>query len=374
MSKNPIIDKVRKKSQNISSRILGTTNPQNLQAGSTRSTRSTPALDPETLQEIDDIRLATELALAEHSQRVGVAEANAQFERDQIARELGITQDVGAIARPQISQSYGDLNSVIQGLIPQTEQTYSEGVQGVTNAYGSGVENLQTQGDPGAELIKQLQALSGSPVVDQNYSQPLQQFTQLLQEGGAVGSANLQALGEGDVQSFREMIPGYEQERNRELSDLDLELAAQIAELNNRRAQVRPEFIPFNLGELQLRANQSIRDAIARGQSRQEEEQPYQGLSGVQRYLNERGRQNLYPEFLNMLSAANEGIPTGGFVDPETGAIMDQQTMDPTQALYSIINSRKQVPDRFVSGTGRRRIQEERDLLRELVDIYSGNY
>lgn len=376
-------------------------------------------LDEQALQEIKDIELEQQIALAEIAQRRGVASADADFQRRGVQRDIGITEQAGARATELANQSYADLIANLGTIIPQTEQAYANGVAGVQQAYGTGV--LQSGGSPteASSLQSQLAALTGGQV--DNFANRVQDpsidMQALLQRSGQAASQNLQTLGQGDVAAARNALPGYDVERSERVSDIDLDMGAQLSQLRNELAGIHADFVPFNQAELELNSRRAIRQILEESQNRQKTEQEdLRGYRGVQTRGQQLGRNDLSSAFLDMITAANEGS-----IDPSTGEMVygdralsalinnyqSEETKPSWRQIATIGSNRGPRPAGLYSGDGTdlfpwdihggqereykkilsvpttskrdqalaaQRAENDRRLLFELYNIYQGNY
>lgn len=317
-------------------------------------------LDPDTLQELDDIRLQGELALAEHAQRVAAANAVAGQKRRAVDRDIGIQNRYRGIATNLTQQGYDDLIGTLEGIVPLTQQAYDTGVSEIGQAYDTGQQLLTAPQQGGVDLGAQLQAIAGEGA-DQfaaNVNDPLAYTMSLLDASGTAAQGTLGTLGAGDVAAAYAALPGYGEEGQTAISDINLEVDAALNDLRNERSMITPEFIPFNQGELELRQRQAIREAIEAGvqRRRSEDEENYSGYRGVQNLAMEYNRPDLANEFFDIYSQA-----AAGQVD-DLG-----QTVPLDIALQRAINA-------FESRGTRGEQERDRQIILQLMNAFSGNY
>lgn len=272
-------------------------------------------LDAKATQEIDDVRRAAQIRLATHAQEVAAANADAENRRNPLRRDIGIAGDSGQRQQAATTQVYDTLMSDLQQRIPSIGQPFEQAAGAV------GADFQAAQAAPQAETLdglgQQLQQM-------QVNTSPVGVYDQILREAQAFGQSNLQALGQGETQFAQAAVPGYGDERDVVNHGIGLETQASLADLNNQLAQIQPEFIPFNAADLQLQTEQSIRGIL---DSFSERDGNYSGREDVRRYAQEQGNEDIASEFLNMVAAARGG------------AVRDGQQISEDQVLSELLRS-----------------------------------
>lgn len=343
------------------------------------STPDSFLIDPTLQQELEYITRQREIDLAQYAQRVAVANAEAAQQRRAVNRDIGIQNQYRGFALDATNAGYEQLIAELQGIHPLTQQAYDTGVTSISDAYNSGVANLAIppaedypeQGPRYENLAANLAALEGvqnQGLVDTSsfvgeINDPLQYMSDLLTASGATGSADLEALGAGDVGAALAALPGYREEQQEELSDINLEVDAALNNLRNELSMITPNFVPFNAAQLELDQQRAMTNALLDAIERRGQDENYQGYRGAQNLAESYGRPDLNEEFFNIMSTANEGL-----VDPSTGSAVPFEI-----AVQRAINSYGVKPD----GSNRidpRKAQIDRQILQQLFEAYIGNY
>lgn len=321
-------------------------------------------LDPETQREIERIQMEGELALAEHAQRVAAANAEAAQQRRAVDRDIGIQNAYRPLAVGSTQQGYDELMSTLEGIIPLTQQAYDTGVQEIDTAYDQSVQNLAQPAPVGMDLAAQLEQISGGPVGEfaADVNDPLTYMSGLLEGSGNAAEWGLATLGAGDVGAAQTALPGYGLERDQEISDINLDVDAQLNALRNERSMITSDFIPFNAAALQMDQEEAIRRAIEEGMARQEQEaeMDFQGYRGVQDLATQYNRPDLAEDFWTMYTTAGEGL-----ADPTTNESVPMDVL-----IQRAINE-------YVGGNGkgtRQSQMNDRQILQQLYEVMRGNY
>lgn len=383
-------------------------------------------LDAEALQEIADIQMENEIALAEYGQRSQVANADADFQRRQIGRDIGIQNQYGDLATGKANESYQDLATNLQTLIPPIQQAYNQSLTNVAQAYDQGVAATSVPQVQAQSLESQLAQLTGGQTdsIAKTVSSPADEMSALLQGSKGTALQNLGTLGHGDWTEAQAAIPKYDEERQQVVEDISLDVEAQLSELRNELAGVHANFVPFNAAEMQLRTSQAIRDAVNRSMDRQEqataEMTNLSGRRGVAERARQLGNPELAQEFFDMVAASEEPNEAGLSPSQVLNTLLNsygndraQTTSRPSPSSTTRERGPRQ-PSRLGAGVGlayggllgagigalwgskpgvskqmgalptaedkdayireTRRAEHEQRVLRELLDIYQGNY
>lgn len=279
-------------------------------------------LDQMDLTDINNIRQETANAIAEYQQRVAAANAEADYSRRELGQQISTADAARRLGIPATQAVYDDEQNQLRDVFSRSLQGYQQGAANVGNAYAQGV--AAQQDNPQAQsLEQQLQALMGDGGnLANDINSNNRAYRDLLSSAGQQGQASLQQLGMANNSGDLSSLAGYASERDQNLSDYNLAADAAIRQLQNQQAVVQPEFIPFNLADLQTRENESIqavmRQAFADQKDEEDKNNRYTGLEGARQYADSIGRPDLY-QWLS------ENLQTAGAAG-----------QDP-QALYTLI-------------------------------------
>lgn len=333
-------------------------------------------LDPDTLRDIDMIRLEGELALAEHAQRVAVANAEAGQQRRSVQRDIGIQNAYRPRAIDLTNQGYNDLVGTLEGIIPLTDQAYDTGVATIGQAYDTGQANLQVPLPQATDLGAQLQGIAGEGAEEfaTGVNDPLAYMTQLLGASGDAGQSVLSTLGQGDVAAAYAALPGYRDEQGVAVSDINLETDAALNGLRNELGMITPDFVPFNQAALQLQQEKAIRDAIEEGLNRRREEETFQGYTGAQDLAQRYGRPDLFNELERYMTQANAGQSVDGQAVPPENYIQESINTYGSERLYDDVFRGWGRPDARRGRQNATDIARDRAILQQLLEAYQGNY
>lgn len=282
--------------------------------------------DPDLARQLAMIRADAQSQLDEYNQRVRDAEAKAAYERALVARQMGITNDTRDLATEYAGQSYNDLINNLQGIVPLTQQAYDQGVANVGQGYAQGIQNLEAPQADAQSLAAQLAAISGSPTAQQeagSYTQLASQMADLLKGSQTAAVGNLAALGQGDVAAATAALPGYRDEMNQVVSDLDLQSRADLSDLRNELAGIAVNRPYLDLGSLTRNTEERVRQAREAFLQRQEEDQGVgEGLQAAFQFAQQQGNPELANQFLDYLNSSR-----GGIADPNDPTRTDRKSV-----------------------------------------------